>query len=377
MKPIPFNKPFLAGQELHYIRQAVAQGKLSGNGEFTQLCQRFFQQRYGIPKALLTTSATTALEMAALLLDLHPGDEVIMPSFTFTSTANAFVLRGARIVFADSYLGNPNLDISQLASLITPRTKAIVPVHYAGVACDMAPLLALAEEHGIWVIEDAAQAIEGYYLEKPLGAIGHLAAFSFHETKNVIAGEGGLLAINDERFAERAEILWEKGTNRAAFFRGEAARYQWIDVGSSFLPSELTAAYLWAQLEQITAIWEQRLQQWHRYATALQPLAEAGHCALPDIPAYATHNGHIFYLICRDTNERQALIQHLAEHQILAVFHYQTLHNSPFYHNLHDGRQLPHARRFAECLLRLPLYFELSETDQQRVIAAVNSFYKA
>jgi len=374
---IPFNKPFLAGQELAYMRQAVANGKLSGNGWFTQQCQAFVEQRYGIGKTLLTTSATAALEMAALLLNLQPGDEVIMPSFTFTSTANAFVLRGARIVFADSSAEHPNLDLAQVAALITPRTRAIVPVHYAGVACDMASIMALAEQHGLVVIEDAAQAIESFYQGRPLGSIGHLAAFSFHETKNVIAGEGGLLAINDTRFAARAEILWEKGTNRAAFFRGEAAKYQWVDVGSSFLPSELTAAYLLAQLEQIPIIQARRQQQWQRYHAALRPLAQAGRCSLPYLPSYAQSNAHIFYLLCVDSRQRQRLIQHLAAHDILAVFHYQTLHDSPFYGPQHDGRALPNATRYDQCLVRLPLYFDLAAADQQAVIDAVQGFFTA
>ncbi|GAA4018298.1 dTDP-4-amino-4,6-dideoxygalactose transaminase [Hymenobacter fastidiosus] len=372
---IPFNKPALAGRELEYIQQAVSNGHLSGNGAFTRQCQTFFEHRYGIQKALLTTSGTAALEMAALLLDLQPGDEVIIPSFTFTSTANAFVLRGARIVFADSSASHPNMAVGQVAALITRRTRAIVPVHYAGVACDMAPIMALAEHHGLVVIEDAAQAIESFYLDRPLGSIGHLAAFSFHETKNISAGEGGLLAINDPRFAARAEILWEKGTNRAAFFRGETARYQWVDVGSSFLPPELTAAYLLAQLEQLAVIQQQRLRQWNRYYAALLPLAQAGCFAVPTLPDYARHNGHIFYLICADRTQRQALIQQLAAAGILAVFHYQTLHNSTFYRAKHDGRDLPHATRYDQCLVRLPLYYELTEADQQTVIDVVRTFF--
>ncbi|GGF20424.1 dTDP-4-amino-4,6-dideoxygalactose transaminase [Hymenobacter cavernae] len=377
MHSIPFNKPYLSGKELTYIQEAVTNGKLSGNGEFTRRCHAFFEQQYGIRKALLTTSGTAALEMAALLLNLQPGDEVIVPSFTFTSTANAFVLRGARIVFADSSPDHPNLDVRQLASLITPRTRAIVPVHYAGVACDMNPILELAEKHNLAVVEDAAQAVDSFYGTKPLGTLGHLAAFSFHETKNIIAGEGGMLAINDERYVARAEILWEKGTNRAAFFRGEAAKYQWMDIGSSFLPSELNAAYLWAQLEQLTAIMRQRQRQWSYYYEALAPLAAAGFFRLPVVPAYAQHNWHIFYLLCRSPAERTALIHHLAAHQILAVFHYQPLHASPFYHPHHDGRALPHAARYAQHLVRLPLFFELSADDQHRIIRAIQLFYQA
>ncbi|MBX0292126.1 dTDP-4-amino-4,6-dideoxygalactose transaminase [Hymenobacter sp. HSC-4F20] len=372
---IPFNKPYLVGPELKYIAEAVALGKLSGNGIFTQRCQQFFEQVYGFRKALLTTSGTAALEMAALLLDLQPGDEVILPSFTFTSTANAFVLRGARIVFADSLPYHPNLDCSKVAKLITPRTRAIVPVHYAGVACDMAPLLHLAQKHNLCLVEDAAQAIESTYQGQALGSIGQLAAFSFHETKNIIAGEGGLLAINNPAFAERAEILWEKGTNRAAFFRGEVARYQWVDIGSSYLPSELIAAYLWGQLGALESIQQRRYQQWQRYYEALQPLARQGCFTLPFVPDYARHNAHIFYLLCTSLEERDALIRHLGQHRILAVSHYQPLHASPFYRARHDGRPLPHATAHAERLVRLPLYYELSLPEQQQVIAAVQSFY--
>ncbi|MCB2379732.1 dTDP-4-amino-4,6-dideoxygalactose transaminase [Hymenobacter sp. BT635] len=374
--PIPFNKPFIAGQELTYIQEAVARGKLSGNGYFTQQSQQFLKARYDLQHALLTTSGTAALEMAALLLDIRPGDEVIVPSFTFTSTANAFVLRGAKIVFADSLPNHPNLDVDQVAALVTPRTRAIVPVHYAGVACDMAPLLALAQTHkDLFIVEDAAQGIESFYHAQPLGAVGHLAAFSFHETKNIICGEGGLLAINDPVFAARAEILWEKGTNRAAFFRGEVARYQWVDIGSSFLPSELNAAYLWGQLQQLPQIQTRRMAQWHRYYEALQELARQGCCALPFVPTYARHNAHIFYLLCNNQRERDALIQHLGQQQILAVSHYQPLHASPFYQAQHDGRPLPHATAHAGRLVRLPLYYELSESDQQRVLTAIYQFY--
>ncbi|OUJ73307.1 dTDP-4-amino-4,6-dideoxygalactose transaminase [Hymenobacter crusticola] len=372
---MPFNKPYLSGQELAYIQQALRNGKLSGNGWFTQQCQQFFEQRYGVRKALLTTSGTAALEMAALLLDIQPGDEVIIPTFTFTSTANAFVLRGAHVVFADSLPDHPNIDITQLEQLITPRTRALVVVHYAGVACDMAAVMQLAQRYNLFVIEDAAQAIDSYYQQRPLGSIGHLAAFSFHETKNVIAGEGGLLAINDEQFQARAEIIWEKGTNRAAYFRGETARYQWVDVGSSYLASELNAAYLWAQLENLAFIQAQRQQQWEQYYTALVPLAAANAFALPMVPAYARHNWHIFYVVCRTLEERTALIKYLGTHRILAVFHYQTLHNSPFYYARHDGRALTRASFYADHLVRLPLFYELTLADQQRIIAVLHEFY--
>ncbi|SET75555.1 dTDP-4-amino-4,6-dideoxygalactose transaminase [Hymenobacter actinosclerus] len=374
---IPFNRPHLAGPELEYIRQAAAAGKLSGNGEFTRRCQQFFEQQYGIAKALLTTSGTAALEMAALLLDIQPDDEVIVPSYTFTSTANAFVLRGARIVFADSCPDHPNLDVAQLEALITPRTRAIVPVHYGGQACDMAALLALAERHNLWVVEDAAQAIEASYQGRSLGTFGHLAAFSFHETKNLSAGEGGLLAVNDPRLAARAEIIWEKGTNRAAFARGEAARYEWVDVGSSFLPSELNAAYLWAQLESRKIIQQRRQQLWERYAAALGPLAAAGTFQLLPAPPIGTQpNWHLFALCCSSRTERDALLAYLLRHHILAVFHYLPLHASPYYAPRHDGRLLPNADRFGQTLIRLPLYHDLQFEQQDRIIRCIENFYK-
>lgn len=373
---IPFNKPALVGQELHYIHQAVLNGKLSGNGAFTQRCQQFFEERYGIAKALLTTSGTAALELAALLLNLEPGDEVIVPSYTFTSTANAFVLRGAKVVFADSQAHHPNLNVEHVASLITPRTRAIVPVHYAGDAVAMDRLLALAEQHNLWIIEDAAQAIESRWQQRPLGTIGHLAAFSFHETKNISAGEGGLLAINDPRLAERAEILWEKGTNRAAFFRGQAAKYEWVDVGSSFLPSELNAAYLWAQLEQLELVQQRRQDLWRRYHAALGPLAKAGYFTLPPTPAQATPNFHLVYLVCRSQTERDALIAFLSRRHILAVFHYQPLHASPYYTRLcYQALPLPNAERFGRCLVRLPLFHDLTPGEQEYIIQSVRDFY--
>ncbi|AHJ96413.1 dTDP-4-amino-4,6-dideoxygalactose transaminase [Hymenobacter swuensis] len=374
---IPFNQPHLAGPELEYIRQAVAAGKLSGNGWFTQRCQQFFEQQYGIPKALLTTSGTDALEMAALLLNIQPGDEVIVPSYTFTSTANAFVLRGARIVFADSLPEHPNLDVACLEALITPRTRAIVPVHYGGTACNMAGIMALAAQHGLWVVEDAAQAIEATYHNRPLGTFGHLAAFSFHETKNLSAGEGGLLAVNDPELAARAEIIWEKGTNRAAFARGEAARYEWVDVGSSFLPSELNAAYLWAQLENRQAIQQQRQRLWKTYESALTPLAAAGCFQLLPVSAEGQPNWHLFALLCRTETEREALLAYLRARHILAVFHYLPLHSSPYYTARHDGRPLPHAIRFGQTLVRLPLYHDLHPEQQQRVVAAIHAFYQS
>ena len=357
---IHFNRPHLTGKETGYISEAVLKnGKLSGNGEFTKKCQRFFEEKYGFNKCLLTTSCTDALEMAAMLCELKPGDEVIVPSYTFVSSALAFVREGARIVFADSMSRNPNIDAEKLEALITPRTRVIVPVHYAGVACDMDPIMDIADKHGLIVVEDAAQAIDSYYKGRPLGTIGHLSAFSFHETTNIISGEGGMLGINNKRFVRRAEILWEKGTNRAEFFRGEVNKYGWCDTGSSFLPSEMTAAFLWAQLEALDEIQDKRKELWNEYYRLLKPLAEEGRFTLPDIPVYATNNAHMFYLVLPDLEKRTEFIQRLRDKDILAVFHYLALHSSPYYANKHDGRELPQCDRYADCLVRLPLYYDL------------------
>ena len=335
---IDFNRPTLTGKEAHYMYQAVYNGKLSGNGMFTKRCQAWFEERYGFRKCLLTTSGTDALEMCAMLCDLRPGDEVIIPSYTFVSTALAFLREGAKVVFADSMKRNPNLDAETLEALITPRTKVIVPVHYAGVACDMDAIMTIADKHHLLVVEDAAQAIDSYYKSQiinhksqilPLGSIGHLAAFSFHETKNITAGgEGGLLVVNDERFIRRAEIIWEKGTNRAEFFRGEVNKYGWVDMGSSFLPSEVNAAFLWAQLENIDAIQHKRKYIWETYQKRLKPLADKGCFTLPDIPDYATNNAHMFYLVLPSLEARTALIKYLKENGVGAVFHYLSLHSS-------------------------------------------------
>jgi dTDP-4-amino-4,6-dideoxygalactose transaminase len=372
---IPFNKPYLSGTELSYIGQAVKNGKISGDGLYTSKCHSFFQNRFGFYKTLLTTSCTDALEMAAILLDIQPGDEIIAPSYTFVSTVNAFVLRGAKIVFADSSAESPNMDVSLIESLITSKTKAIVPVHYAGIACDMDPLLALAKKYGIHIVEDAAQAIDSYYNGKVLGSIGSLAAFSFHETKNIIAGEGGMLAINDPQFLGRAEIIREKGTNRSAFFRGEVDKYNWVDVGSSFLPSDIIAAFLYAQLEQLDEIQKKRKLIWEYYHTKLFSLQEKGHFKIPFIPEYASNNAHMFYLVCNSIEERTALIQHLRNHKIYAVFHYLSLHKSEYYIGKHDGRELMWADHYTDCLVRLPMFYELSNADLVHITSAINSFY--
>jgi dTDP-4-amino-4,6-dideoxygalactose transaminase len=371
---IPFNRPFLTGKETEYIRQAVESGKISGNGAFTAKCHRLLEQRYGFRKTLLTTSCTDALEMAAILADVGPGDEVILPSFTFVSTALAFVRQGATIVFADSRPDHPNLDLDRVEALITPRTKVLGVVHYAGVACDMGAAMALAEKHRLLVVEDAAQAIDATYKGRPLGGIAPFGCFSFHETKNVICGEGGALAINDERFLHRSEIIWEKGTNRAEFFRGEVNKYGWVDTGSSFLPSEITAAFLYAQLEQIESIQARRHALWNAYAEGLAEPARQGRLALPVLPAYAGHNAHMFYVVCGSPGERTALIDHLKQRDVHAVFHYLSLHKSPFYAAKHDGRDLPNADRFADGLLRLPMYHDLTVAQVDDICAHIRRF---
>jgi len=374
---IPFNKPYLTGKEAHYMYEAVFTGKLSGNGMFTQRCQAYFEKRYGFRKCLLTTSCTDALEMAAILCNVQPGDEVIIPSYTFVSTALAFVRQGATIVFADSQSNHPNIDADKIESLITSKTKVIVPVHYAGMACDMTKIMALADKYNLLVVEDAAQAVDSFYEEKrALGSIGHLAAFSFHETKNIISGEGGMLAINDERFIHRAEIIWEKGTNRAEFFRGEVNKYGWVDIGSSFLPSEVIAAFLWAQIEHLDEIQNKRKEHWNRYYEALKPLADKGYFKLPQIPESATNNAHMFYLVCPTLEERTKLIAALKQNDILAVFHYLSLHSSPYYTEKHDGRILSNCDMFADCLVRLPLFYELSEADLAKIIDTIKTHYQ-
>ena len=373
---IPFNKPYLHGRELVYIAQSVASGKISGDGIFTKKCHDFFEDKYNFKKTLLTTSCTDALEMAAILLNINDGDEVILPSFTFVSTATAFALRGAKLVFADSYADNPNIDPAQIEALITPRTKAIVVVHYAGVACDMGRIMEIADAAGIPVVEDAAQAIDSYYNDKPLGSIGKLGTFSFHETKNIISGEGGLLAINDLSFMKRAEIIREKGTNRSSFFRGEVDKYGWVDIGSSFLPSDIIAAYLFAQLENIDLIQARRIAIWQAYYDALLPIAEqSGRFVLPSLPKYATNNAHMFYLVCDSIETRTALITHMKSCGVHAVFHYLSLHKSEFYANKHDGRDLKNSDRYTDCILRLPMFFELSESDVMRVIDSIVGYF--
>ena len=373
---IPFNKPYLTGKEIHYIYDAVYTGKLSGNGKYTKKCQQYFQDIYNIKKCLLTSSCTDALEMAAILSDIKEGDEVIMPSYTFVSTANAFVLRGAKIIFADSRKDHPGIDEDSIESLITNRTKAIVPVHYAGVACDMEKIMNLANKYNLLVIEDAAQAIDSYFTfsdgtKMALGSIGHLGAFSFHETKNIISGEGGLLTINDEKFACRAEIIWEKGTNRSAFFRGEVDKYGWVDIGSSFLPSEMIAAFLWAQLENLSDIQYKRKHIWSIYYNGLKEWAESRNVRLPFIPPQANNNAHMFYMVCNSIEQRTTIIENLKKNNILSVFHYLSLHKSPFYKEKYFGLDLVNADKYSDCLLRLPMYYELEDNQINKIIDVI------
>lgn len=375
---IPFNRPFLTGKEAHYMYQAVYTGKLSGNGVYTKKCQQFFEEKYKFKKYLMTTSATDALEMAAILCDVKPGDEVIVPSYTFVSSALAFVRQGARIVFADSCDNNPNIDADKIEGLITDRTKVIVPVHYAGMACDMDKIMEIAKCHNLFVVEDAAQAIDSFYKGKPLGSIGHFGCFSFHETKNLTAGgEGGGLCINDEHFIRRAEIIWEKGTNRAEFFRGMVNKYGWVDTGSSFLPSEINCAFLWAQLESLDVIQNRRKNIWEMYYKGLLPFAERGYFKMPEVPNFTTNNAHMFYLVCRTIDERSALISYLKENNVMAVFHYLSLHLSEYYKKHCIGKipKLPNCDRYADCLVRLPLYYELTNNELLYIINLIKQFY--
>ena len=373
----PFNKPYLTGKEAHYIFQAVYEhNHISGNGYFTKKCQSFFEEKYGFKKALMTTSCTDALEMSAMLIDIQPGDEVIMPSYTFVSTANAFVRQGAKIIFADSEKLTPNIDADKIEALITKKTKAIVLVHYAGMACNMDKIMTLANKYNLFVIEDAAQAIDSFYKGNPLGSIGHLGAFSFHETKNISSGEGGLLVINDEQFLKRAEIIWEKGTNRAAFFRGEVNKYGWVDVGSSFLPSDMIAAFLYAQLENLDDIQNKRKQIWQQYYDLLKPLEEKGYIQLPRVSDYATNNAHMFYIICKNLEERTKLLAHLKENNIFAVFHYLSLHKSEFYKEIHGNRELKMSDFYENRLLRLPFFYELSDENINFICQTISQYFK-
>ncbi|MBQ3806159.1 MAG: dTDP-4-amino-4,6-dideoxygalactose transaminase [Prevotella sp.] len=375
---IPFNKPYCSGREQTYMAEVCRSMTMSGNGDFTKKCHSFFEDRYGFRKVLLCTSGTDALEMCAMLCNLNEGDEVIVPSYTFVSSAIAFIREKAKVVFADSGKYNPNITAETIEPLITPKTRVICVVHYAGVACDMDAIMALAEKHGIIVVEDAAHAIDSYYKGRPLGSIGHLAAFSFHETKNIICGEGGMLAINDERFVSRAEILWEKGTNRAEFYRGMVNKYGWCDMGSSFLPSEFNAAYLWAQLEQIDDIQQRRKLLWQTYYDVLQPVIDKARFTLPQIPDYATNNAHMFYIVCPSLDVRTRLMSYLKENGVQSTFHYIPLHSSDYAKTHYtDIAELPECDRYGDCLVRLPLYYELTEDEARYIAGLILKFQEA
>lgn len=370
---IPFNKPYFSGRELKYLEEVCHSTTMSGNGDFTKKCHTFFEQKYGFKKCLLATSGTDALEMCAMLCNLKPGDEVIVPSYTFVSTALAFLREGAKVVFADSSDENPNMEVEQIEPLINEKTKVIAVVHYAGVACDMDAIMALAEKHNLLVVEDAAHCIDSFYKGRPLGSIGHLGAFSFHETKNISSGEGGMCVINDERFVRRAEIIWEKGTNRAEFYRGMVNKYGWVDMGSSFLPSEFNAAYLWAQLEQLDDIQGKRKHIWNRYFEGLNGKI-GNEVKLPYIPGYATNNAHMFYLLCPSLEYRTALMKFLKENDVQTTFHYLPLHSSKFYENKHDGRELPNCDRYGDTLVRLPLFYELTDWEIDKIVKLIVEF---
>ena len=374
---IPFNVPPCTGNEMKYIGEAVASHKICGDGQFTKRCSAWMEERFNAHKVLLTTSGTTALDMASLLCELQPGDEVILPSFTFSSTANAFVNYGAKLVFVDIRPDTMNIDETKIEAAITDRTKAIVVMHYAGVACEMDTIMAIARKHRLLVIEDAAQAVMSSYKGKALGTIGDFGCYSFHETKNYSMGEGGAILINTPEYVERAEILREKGTDRARFFRGQVDKYTWVDLGDSFLPSELNAAYLWAQLEMADEINEDRLSSWKSYYDAFADLEKRGLVTLPAVPEGCVHNAHMFYLKCRDLEERTALIAFLKERDILAVFHYVPLHSAPA--GLRFGRfsgEDVYTTRESDRLVRLPLYYGLTADDQAKVIRAVRDFYR-
>jgi dTDP-4-amino-4,6-dideoxygalactose transaminase len=376
MNMIPFNKPVIVGTEEKYLQEALAQRKFSGDGEFTKRCHEWFEQQFNCKKALLTTSCTHALEMAAILAGIQEGDEVIMPSFTFVSTANAFVLRGAKIVFVDVRPDTMNINEELIEAAITEKTKAIVPVHYAGVACEMDTIMNIAEQYNLLVIEDAAQGMMSTYKGKALGTIGHIGCYSFHETKNYNCGEGGAIILNHEKFVERAEIIREKGTNRSRFFRGQVDKYTWVDIGSSYLPSELNAAFLYAQLEKANEINSNRLRSWNLYHEKLNELAQRGLIELPFVPAQCEHNAHMFYIKVRDLAQRTALIEYLKRNGIISVFHYIPLHGTEAGRNFgrFSGKD-EYTTEESERLLRLPMYYGLTEEEIQKVIDTISLFF--
>ncbi len=367
-----FNIPFVSEKGLNYIDNAIH----SNTNAFSKKCQEFFKNKYNFKNTFLTSSCTDALEMAAVLIGIKQGDEVIIPSYTFVSSANPFIMRGANIVFSDSTHSSPNVDADKIESLITSKTKAIVVVHYGGNACEMDKIMDIATKYNIYVIEDAAHSIDAFYNNKPLGSFGHLSAFSFHNTKNITCGEGGMLVINDERLMYRAEIIFEKGTNRAAFKRGEVAKYEWMDIGSSYAMSEITAAYLFSQLEQIDEIQNKRKQLWDLYHRLLKPLQVAKHINLPAISEYSNHNAHLFYIVCNSLESRNSLMKYLLENNIQTAFHYSSLHSSAFYKTKYSGLSLENADKYSDCLLRLPLHYYLKDEEVGFIVDKINSFFQ-
>jgi len=373
---IPFNRPYFTGKESDCLAETINAGHVSGNGQMTKKCHAFFETRWGFKKCLLTSSCTDALEMCALLLDLKEGDEVIVPAYTFVSSALAFTREGARIVFVDSRTDRPGMDEGAIEAAVTPKTKAIVVVHYAGVACDMDVIMSIADRRGITVIEDAAQAVDSYYKGRPLGGIGHLGCFSFHETKNIHCGEGGMLVVNDERFLARSEILWEKGTNRSQFFRGEANKYGWVDTGSSFLASDLTAACLYGQLECLDLIQGERLKLWNWYYEALAERNLAGLVRLPFVPSYATNNAHNFHLIAKDHELRDEIIRSLKAAGYHSTFHYLALNHSEYHLHSNQYIECKHAEMYEECLVRLPFYIGIKKEEVQEMSEIIERMVK-
>jgi len=376
MYRIPFNRPFIIGKELYYIAQSVLSGKIAGDGLFTKKCERFLENRFDSGRFLLTHSCTAALEMAAILCKIGPCDEIILPSFTFVSTANAFYLRGAKMIFVDIRPDTLNIDETKIQEAITPQTKAIVPVHYAGVACEMETIMAIAKDQNLMVVEDAAQGLDAKYKDRYLGTIGDIGAFSFHETKNVICGEGGAICLNSKKLIERAEIIREKGTDRSKFFRGEIDKYTWMDIGSSYLPSDIVAAFLFAQLENIDQIGWKRKSLFDYYYDRLQPLAAEGHLELPYISKESSSNNHMFYILLRDEETRNEIIDRMKSNDILSVFHYLPLHRSPV------GRQMgykegdfPVTESISRRLLRLPFYYELTQKEQDQVVDIIKKYF--
>ena len=373
---IVFNRATYFGKESEYVNEVLKNGSTQGDGNFTKLCHQLLEKKYGFLKTYLTTSCSDALELAALLCDIKPGDEVICPSFTFVSTANAFLLRGARLVFCDSEKENPNMDVNHIEQLITNKTKAIAVMHYAGIGCNMEAIMALAEKHNLLVVEDAAQCIDAYYHGKPLGSIGHLGAFSFHATKNITCGEGGFISVNDERFRMRAEIIREKGTNRASFFRGEVDKYGWVEMGSSFLPSDIVAAVLYGQLEQLSAIQQNRMNVWNQYHDAFNMFEKDAAISRMYVPENVQHNAHMYYLLFQNLEQRSSYIDYMKSHEVQCSFHYLSLHDSKFFRNQYSGGALKNSDHFSNTLVRLPLYNGLSKAEIDQVIDYTLKFYK-